>query len=308
VRRLAERDRRHLLGRRRPVFAFLAAPVLAGCSTIRGRATQTAPGGERAVVPLAYLAYQDHLEAIGARSIGPSDMAVVQGTVLSITPGEVCATPQPPASAEAGPCPMHTYPRDTGLVRIDRILGYSPYDQPGRPPAEQPAGQPAGAANDRATAPHPGAAVPGADGRSSPGAPGGGRRFPPLQEGDVVETLFLLTARVVKVRHIRVPAPAGGDEAGSQAAPRGPVVPPDDAARAGTATASERTATQVIPAARRAPRPIPQEGGGLVFTTRFGSGIAEIERTLPGLRPGDRFVAETRYAGVLYVEDYERLS
>jgi hypothetical protein len=112
----------------------------------------------------------------------------------------------------------------------------------------------------------------------------------PLEEGSVVEALFLLSARPAKVRHLHVAEQRGGWESGQRA---------DGADRE-----AERT-TGTAASGQRRPQPLPQEHGRFVFTTKFGPSVADWERELPGFAPGDAIVASARYSQVLYVEEYE---
>ena len=218
--------------------------------------------------PEEHLTYQTYLDVIGGRP-GPADTATIEATVESIQRGEVCPY------QEEEVCPIEPYPSDWAVVRIDRVISYTPYGGAMPAPGEEAQAQneqPGGETSPEYQGPESQPA------RQKPG---------PLEEGQAVEALFLLTTRPAKVRYVPAAA-SGGLESMEYPAP-----------------GAGDTVEHPLEPGRAAFRPIRREGHYYLFTTKIGDDGAPVETTLPGLEAGASFRARVRYDGVLYVEEYE---
>ena len=219
------------------------------------------------IYPEEFIAYQNYLDVIGGKP-GIADTGVIEATVISISRTEVC-----PYQEEE--CSIEPYPNDWGMVRVDKIINYTPY-------AEQALGSRIEQPSE--TEPAGGETTPGYGGAEH--QPKGGK-YVPLQEGQEIQTLFLLTVSPVKVRYV----PAAGSE-GTE-----PTEPPGDDA--------QRTAEHPVQPGQTVFKPIPREGDYFVFAIRIVDSPTTIESILPGLAVGSKFRAEIRYDGTLYIEEYE---
>ncbi len=233
------------------------------------------PAGEIMIYPEEFIIYQNYLEVIGGKP-GIADTGVIEATVMSIVKTEVC-----PYQEER--CRFEPYPNDGGVVRVDKIINYTPYaERPAGPAVEQPG---------EAESESPG-------GKTSPGYEGPAyqpkeRRYEPLREGQEVQTLFLLTARPAKVRYV----PMSESDEGYESLESGQ---PAEGAAQHTAEQPARPEEIVF-------NPLPKEGDLFVFTTKVGAFPSAIERVLPGLEAGSKFRAAIRHDGTLYVEEYEEV-
>ena len=216
--------------------------------------------------PTDYVIFQGYLDAIGGRP-GRAGEGTIEATVLSVNTALIC-----PYQEEK--CRIEPYPRDSGFVRVDRILSYS--DAAARsatPSLEVPApGEPVLATHS-----------PGALGTEPEPAQGQAA----LVAGREYQALFVLTAGPVLIRYALLDQTRGGE-----------IVKPSTGALEGLVGQPAQTPAKVF-------LPIPQVGGRWVFTTQVGS-VPEIkEKSLAGLRAGSRFQAHVRFDGILYVEEYD---
>jgi hypothetical protein len=236
--------------------------------------------------PEEYLIYQDYLKTIGGVP-RISDVGIIEGTIISITKSEVCPYPEEK-------CRIEPYPKDIGVVRIDKIIEYTSYsEQSAEQPIEQPVGE-----------------EPPAGGKTTPGYKG--EELPPpkpveyerLQLGQEVPTSFLLTTRPVKVRYVSIP-PQGEPEPG----PYGPLESELEQS-AEEPIGEEPVEHPLEPGEEPLPKtykPIPREGEYFVFTTKIIEYPETSQKILPGLEIGSKFRAEIHYAGSLYIEEYEAI-
>lgn len=227
-------------------------------------------GGEDIIInifPEEYLIFLGYLEAINARP-AMADFGVIEGTVVSITPGEVC-----PYQEEV--CPIEPYPNDWGIVRLDRVLSYSSTSSGEiEPIIEQPAEGKAGE----------GASTSGSQGQDIIPKE---QVLSMLAEGQEVTAQFVLTARPVIIRHVPggetdFADPAGNLEGGA-----------------------EDTIEQPAQPREIAYKQLPKDGGTYIFTSQVGGVEEEVQNNLPGLGAGTRFRADIQYDGILYINEYE---
>ncbi|NOZ82162.1 MAG: hypothetical protein GXO63_03385 [Candidatus Micrarchaeota archaeon] len=196
---------------------------------------------EMIIYPEEYVAYQDYLDFLGLPS--GADYGVIEATVLSVSESDVCLDSE---------C-NEFYPKDTGTLRVDKIIAYTSFSGSENTPVE---GFSAEENNTKS--------VPGSRGT---GATVKHRKFPPLEEGQKVQAIFVLTARPSKVVYVTL-----------------------------TSTGNLES---VLTSEKRS---IPRENGTFVFTKLADS---PGEKLFPGLKPGDRIRAKILYNGILYVDEYE---
>jgi len=163
------------------------------------------PGGEiiDQQLPPEYEAYQAYLDVIHGKP-GQSTAYTIEGTILSLLPGEICPYPQEI-------CPIEPYPSDWGRVRVDGITSGAASSSAAA--AEQPGAKSSGE-GEAASAPYQGQDI-------QTGKAGGD-----LQVGGEYDALFQVTSRPVIVQYLPLPTPgpavtqAGGVLEGmEQAAP-----------------------------------------------------------------------------------------
>ena len=240
------------------------------------------------MIPEELVIYLDYLGVIGGKSI-ISDIGTIEATVISITKTEVCPDKIEPFAPEPTECSIEPYPKDSGIVRIDKIINYTPY-------SEQPVEQ--------LEQPSPSGEEPSEEG-TTPGYRGNGYRgedlpkpklpeYEPLQEGQEVSTHFLLTARPAKVRYAPIPEP--------EPSPHGPMEPAQS-----KDISSEQNMSHKSEPEKKIFKPIPKDGIYYVFTTKYGF-PETIEKNLSGLKVGSKFRAEIWYDGSLYVGEYELIT
>ena len=142
------------------------------------------------VYPKEYLIYQDYLQAIGeGLSATPKffDNGVIEATILSVTNSEIC----PSTTGEI--CNIEPYPNDYAVIKIDKVVSYSPYFEPTVSPLVE---QPSGAS-----------AEEGSSISEYKGTDYLDQKTPEvvkLQERQNVSVHFTLTARSVKIRYVSV--------------------------------------------------------------------------------------------------------
>jgi hypothetical protein len=226
------------------------------------------PAGELMVYAAEFTTYMMYLEVIGARP-RQADAGTIEATVESLQRAEVC----PYQDEET--CRIDPYPCDWGVVRIDKIISYTPYAETSLASEEE--GQAQSELPQRQTSPE----------YQGPESQPAKQKTEPLDEGQAVEALFLLTTRPTKVRYV----PAGTSE-GIESMEY-------------TEPGAGDTVAHPVEPGKAVFIPIPRDGQYYVFTTKVGDYAVPIETILPGLEVGSRFRAKIRYDGILYVEEYE---
>lgn len=236
---------------------------------------------EMMVVPEEFMIYLGYMHVIGGIP-HISDIATIEATVLAITKTEVYPGETDPFAPEPKPGSI-AYPKDLGIVKIDKIIDYTPYRQRiSKSPIEQTTGS-------DAPEEKTGKTVPGSKGTVDE-YPSKRKVYISLREGKEVPTHFLLTARPAKVKY--VPLIGEGNLESEELS---------------VDSISQKTVTHRVEG-RRAFKPLPKEDGYLVFTTKVGEFPNKIEKILPGLRVGEKFRAEINYDGSLYIKEYEIVS
>jgi len=230
------------------------------------------------MIPEEFVIYLDYLGVIGSKP-GISDSGTIEATVRSITKTEVCPDKIEPFAPEPTECSSEPYPKDIGIVRIDKLITYTPYSE--REHLEQPGPGGEGPSEEGMTPGYRGEDLP------KPKLP----EYEPLQEGQEVSTHFLLTARPANVRYAPIPEP--------EPSPHGPM----ESAQSKDILSEQNISHKSEPKERMF-KPIPKDGNYYVFTTKYGFPEA-LEKNLPGLEVGSKFRAEIWYDGSLYVEEYE---
>lgn len=221
------------------------------------------------ILPEDYLTYLCYLEAINGRP-GRADLGEIEGTVVSITHGEIC-----PHQEED--CRIEPYPNDWGIVRVDRVLALTPASgEASELIIEQPAEKDEGGI----------ASTSGSQGQDISTKE---KTVPALTDDQEVTAQFVLTARPVNVRNVP------GEE----------MVPSDGIGiREGS---GEDTVEQPAKPLDTACQPLPQDKGLYTFTTKVGGVKEVVQKKLPGLEVGTRFRAEITYNGIMYIDEYEIL-
>ena len=242
--------------------------------------TPTTDKGELVMIPVEFVIYQDYIDAIGGKP-GIRDIGTIEATIISITKTEVCPDKTDPFAPEPTECSIEPYPKDLGIVRIDRIINYTSYSEQTIevPTIEQPSEEKSPEEED---------ITPAYEGPEYPSKPkpSGRKEYKPLQEGQEVSTYFLLTVRPAKVRYAPINESVGGMESAQES------------------VNFEQDISHVVKQEEKNFKPIPKAGIYYVFTTKYGF-PETIEKNLPGLEVGSKFRAEIRYDGSLYVEEYE---
>jgi hypothetical protein len=246
--------------------------------------TPTIDKEEIVIVPEEFALYQDYIKIIGGEP-GISDIGTIEATVLSITKTEVCPDKTDPFAPEPTECSIEPYPKDLGIVRVDKIINYTLYsEQIVEPTIEQPSDGGSSEEQD-------GDRTPGYEGPEYPSKPepSEGKEYVPLHEGQEVQTLFLLTVRPAKVRYAKIIEPKGGMESAQES---------------GNTNSEQDIISHVVTPGKEIFKPIPKDGDYYVFTTKYGLPEA-MEKNLPGLEVGSKFRAEIYYDGSIYVEEYQ---
>lgn len=279
------------------VIAFVAINYLQVQDTSKGRP-------EISFIPEEVTIYENYLDVIEGESRhfhNVKDIGTVEATIISLTQSEVC-----PYQEEE--CRIEPYPKDTGVVRIDKIISYTPYsEQTVQQPIEQ-VGQPTTREpeEEKTTSQYTGQDLPK---QNIP-------EYTQLEEGQEVSTIFQVTTRPVKVRYMTVYELRGGPEgefiqrsveSDSNESSELIEVPPT-----GTVNISD------LPLPKKIYKPIPKEVNYFVFTTKvFYSEVEEepfpepevtTEKIFLGLKEGDKFKATITYMGTLRVNEYDIIS
>ena len=251
---------------------------------LNGNETQSGTP-EIIIYPEEYIIYQDYLKTIGGKP-RISDIGTVEATIISITKTEVCPDEIDFASEPTEPieCSIEPYPKDFGIVRIDRIINYTPHSEQNMEPIiEQPSeGKPSEGGETTTTSGYEG---PGYSPKPKPPI-----EYEPLKEGQEVQTLFLLTVSPAKIRYVPINESTGGME--SIQLPEGD---------------TQQTVSHQVGPEKKIFKPIPKDGDYFVFP-KIGKfpepGVTE--KILHGLEIGSKFRAGIWYDGsLLYVEEYE---
>jgi hypothetical protein len=246
--------------------------------------TPTIDKEEIAIVPEEFTIYQDYIKTIGGEH-RISDIGTIEATVISITKTVVCPDKMDPFAPEPTECSIEPYPKDLGIVRIDKIINYTPHsEQTVEPTIKQLEQQSEGKSSEE------GETTPGYESPEYPPKPKPSERkkYEPLHEGQEVQTFFLLTVRPAKIRYVPINGSKGGMESAQ--------LPEDE---------TQQTVSHQVEPKEKTFKPIPKDGNYFVFTTKIGNFPEIIEKNLPGLEVGSKFRAEIYYDGSLYVEEYE---
>lgn len=227
---------------------------------------------EFTIYPKEFSIYQDYIEVIGGKP-SISDTGTIEATILSVTKSEVC----PSLSNET--CSIEPYPNDWAIIRIDKIVEYAAYsEKTAQQPVEQPDTTPT--SGDVVSTPqNRGIDLP----RQTPG-------YNRLQVGQNISAHFLLTVRPAKIRYVSIGETKGGLESSRE-----------------SVADQTQTASQSINSTYQGKtfESIPKEGEYFVFTTKLVQPPETSQKTLAGLKAGDKFRAKVDYNGMIYVEEYE---
>ena len=224
---------------------------------------------ELLVYPEEFAIYQDYITTIGGTN-KLSDTGTIEATVISISRTKIC-----PYQEEI--CSIDPYPNDFGVVRIDKILNYTSFSEQ---TAEQISDQSSSQISEEN-----GNTISGYTGLESQSKPK--PEFVQLEEGQEVQTHFLLTTRPVKIRYV----PIGKSEDGMESLQQ--------------SEGNNTTISHISKSETKSFKSIPMDENYFVFTTKIGEFPRIIEKTLPGLEIGSKFRAEINYDGLLNMEEYE---
>lgn len=224
---------------------------------------------EIAFIPPEFQIYQNYIEIIRGRQ-GKYDTAVIEATVVSLNRTEKC-----PYDEEI--CSIQPYPLDTGVVRIDRIIIYIPFDEQKSEQSDEQTSEGRSSGDSNTTSQNIGKGLPEHV----------QKEYASLKEGQEVNTIFLLTSREVKIKYASIKSSQDGRESAQ-------------------ATDTSVVQQDILEGSVKY-RPIPKEGDYFVFTTRIGDFKEPIEKIQPGLEPGSRFKAEIQYDGILYIKEFEKI-
>lgn len=279
---------------------------------------QIAPAAYSYIEPEGYRIYQAYLSATNNFAKTPYDSARVIATVVELQKAERC--PDVPSEDEEGQigdnnqsngpdakkvCSITPYPLDTGRLEIKGVLSYEEYN-----PTEE-----SGIEEENKSIedlPFAGSSeITGSISQALPPETNKGfrgaapltikKQYKRLQEGQTVTARFTLTARPIKVVYAET---VNNNEIL-------PVVPAEP--RPMTERRNDTTIGQGTTGIGSSPtpnpqnifefEPLPKEGPYYIFTTRFNYD-KQVSKTLPGLAVGDTIVADIKWNGVAYVEEY----
>lgn len=235
-------------------------------------------------IPVEYQIFQDYLEVIKAISTTPTEEINITGQIISVNKEEICPDKRLPSDPENTNCSVPPYPKDTALIKIEKIekvlLPLASADKP-------------------STSKNTGDAVTVID--QSEAAPP--KTYNPLSIGQEVSALLILTSSPVKVKYASSPetesAPVETISKNSLRAPKNAEI---QAAPGGAEVGGGRAVD--IP--KKTYKPLPKEGNYFVFTTKMGPYPDGTEKMLSGLKAGDRFTAQILYNGTIFIEEYTR--
>jgi hypothetical protein len=226
----------------------------------------TSQNGELVQIPVDFQIYQDYIEKLTGKR-GISETGTIEVTVLSINRTEICPYQEENCSIEA-------YPMDTGLVKIEKIIQYTPVSRQIEPGVEQTTE----VSLENKTI------VPGYKGTEYPSK--SKNEYLQLKEGQEYQALFLITTRPVKIRYEKI----NGSENGRESVQ----IPDNNTKISHQSTPSEKTF-----------KSIRKDGDYFVFTTKVGDFPTTIEKTFPGIEVGSRLIAEINFDGSLFIGEYE---
>ncbi|MFH1424195.1 MAG: hypothetical protein ABIG20_00770 [archaeon] len=226
------------------------------------------------IQPAEITIYDDYLTVIQGRVGSPHDLGTIEATIVSIVESEVC-----PYTEED--CSMETYPKDAGIIRIDKIVEYTSYSEQLE---DQPVEESADEVSEEGVI-------------STPGSPGIGvpaqlPEYEQLAEDREVSAIFVLTTRPVKVNYISVEPSTGGPESATSGT------------ESATDVVSHSVDQQGAEPLQKVFKPIPKQGNYFVFTTKILPYPQTSQKTLPGLEVGSKFRAEIEYDGTVFIEEY----
>jgi len=292
------------------ILIVLGTLIFAGC--VQEQSDDVIKGGEPlpvvgmleiSVIPPEHAIYLDYFDTIGLVGY-PYDKGEVEATVMSITNSKVC-----PYDEEE--CSIDPYPKDIGIVRIDKIIDYSPYIPYSEPPVVEGPAEPGKQSGDNKPTPSYRGAITPIPKKQQP-------TYNPLKEGQDVSTIFILTTQPSKIRYMTVYELRGGPEGDFLPGPLPGSVENDDIISKEIETGQATVTTVSINVSElpgKTYEPIPKEENYFVFTTKiFYSEVEEApvpepevttEKILSGLKVGDTFRAKINYDGTLYVDEYE---
>ncbi len=252
------------------IFGIIIVVVLIGIIlAIRPISKNT----EMFTYPAEYGITRDYINLV--KGINPAstsaqvfDSGTIEATVLSLTKSEIC-----PYQEEN--CSIEPYPNDVGTIRIDKVNDYTSYLQKtASQPIEQPGGTSTGGENTSGNR--------GVDIIPKTSSP----TYQSLKVSQNVSAKFLLTARPVKVNYVSV-APSMLES---------------------SRQAVDDTLSQTIQPGKTIFKPIPKEGNYFVFTTKILPYPETSQKSLAGLKEGNKFRAKVDYNGIVYVDEYEIIS
>lgn len=236
--------------------------------------------GDFFIYPEEFIIYQDYIKAIGGKP-NIYETGTIEATIISITKSVVCPDEIVPFAPESKGCSIEPYPKDLGIVKIDKIINYNPYsEQPLKSTIEESTEEKS--LKEKETTPE-------YIGPEYPSKPAVAKRkdYIALQEGQEVQTIFLLTTRPVKIKYVPISESTGGLESAKSAK-----------------DGNQQTISHQVRPLKKIFKPIPKDGNYLIFTTKIGKFLGTIEKILPGLEAESKFGAEIRFDGKLYIREY----
>lgn len=237
-----------------------------------------------AKIPEEYKIFRDYLTIIYG-SPGVSDEGTIEATILSITADEICPDEIEFDEPEPKGCSIEPYPAHFGTIRIDKIIDYQQYSEK----------------TDQSNPQEESSEIEDAsEGQSIPGNQGSGvfikprkPEYDPLKEGQVVTANFLLTTDPANIIHISLPPAESGNGLEIE-----------------KSLSNEPEQTAESPAGSTEPipkifKPITKINGIWQFTTKIIQYPETSQKSLPGLKVGDKFRAKIKYNGNIFVEEYQ---
>jgi hypothetical protein len=275
-----------------------------------------------AAVNEEYMIYQDYLDVILGESRhfhrDISDTGTIEATIISMTKYDIF----PYQLDEKEECKIEPYPLDTAIVRIDKIIDYTKYseqtvEENPTEAMEKPTNGKEKLENDHVTT------IPEHVEQRfvpKPKSP----EYGPLQEGQEVRAKFLVSARPVNIIYASNPAspieepeqplraemessditrdPSDTTSSNPTSATEEPTDNQGTLVHSTTSVSSGQTGAEPL---QKTYKPIPKQGDYFVFTTKIIQSPEITQKQLPGLEEGDKFRAEIKYNGILYIEEYD---
>lgn len=225
-------------------------------------------------VPEEYIIYQDYLQIIGGKPGRVYDQGVIEATVLSISETVIC-----PYNEEN--CSIEPYPKDMGVVKIDKIISYIPYSEISEKTSEQPSSDTVSSEVNISS---------GNKGIDYPSKPK--LEYLPLKEGQEVKSLFVLTARPAKARYYSHKEVSKSNTRSAQILEENTTI-----------NQSLINDSNILKKYKDF-KPIPSEGNYFIFTTKIGESFEKNETVIQGLEVGSKLRAEIYYDGLIYIKEY----